>query len=91
MTTSNLMTCADIEREAAEHRARMARIVYYDPAADAITIRIDYPYEIEANRIRSKADLLEWMYHLAEKPWMTTEAMIAFLDLVYRLKGFRRS
>ena len=44
---------------------------------------------IELDRIKNKADLLEWVHHLCEKAWSDDSGFIRFLiDVVLEKKGW---
>ena len=45
-------------------------------------------YEVELDRIQTKAHLLKWMFHLAEKKWVTKELMMEFARRVCAVKGW---
>lgn len=39
-----------------------------------------YPYEIELKRCNTPAKILEWVRHLADKSWATTDLLADFID-----------
>lgn len=41
-----------------------------------------YPYEIKLDRINNKEDMLEWVYHLSGKQWITTEHIYLFIKQI---------
>jgi hypothetical protein len=45
-------------------------------------------YEVELDRIQTKAHLLKWMFHLADKNWVTKELMMEFARRVCAVKGW---
>lgn len=59
-------------------RERLTKIVVDDTH---LTIKVDehYDYEIALDRIDSPAKILQWVIHLTEKTWMTTELMRQFV------------
>lgn len=46
-----------------------------------LTIKVDehYQYEISLDRINNAVKILQWVIHLTEKTWMTTELMRQFV------------
>ena len=59
-------------------QGRLARIVMDE---SYLTINVDdhYQYEIALNRINNPVKILQWVIHLTEKTWMTTELMRQFV------------
>lgn len=56
---------------------RLTRIVVDE---SYLTINVDegYQYEISLERINTPVKILQWVIHLTEKTWMTTELMRQF-------------
>jgi len=47
-----------------------------------------YDYEVDLDRIKSEAALLNWVLYLCEKTWMTTERLHFFIEAVGAIKKF---
>ncbi len=41
----------------------------------------DYWYEVEAKRCNTAAKLVDWLAHLCQKTWMTTDHVEQFIEL----------
>src|SRR5262245_37004558 len=41
--------------------------------SNVLLLRFQYGYEVDLDRIKSEAALLNWVLHLCGKTWMTTE------------------
>jgi hypothetical protein len=63
------------------------RIVYVRDV-NVLLLRFQYDYEIDLDRIKSEAALLNWTLHLCEKTWMTTERLHFFIEAVAQIKKF---
>lgn len=48
----------------------------------------DPSYEISLNRIDSAFSLLSWVRHMGEKTWVTSETLVAFIEVVCEAKGW---
>ena len=59
-------------------QGRLTRIVVDE---SYLTINVDdhYQYEIALDRINNPVKILQWVIHLTEKTWMTTELMRQFV------------
>jgi hypothetical protein len=59
-------------------QSRLTRIIVDE---SYLTINVDdhYRYEIALDRINNPVKILQWVIHLAEKTWMTTELMRQFV------------
>ena len=55
---------------------------------NVLLLRFQYDYEVDLDRIKSEAALLNWVLHLCEKTWMTTERMAFFIEAVAAIKNF---
>jgi len=47
-----------------------------------ISINIVCPYEFELVRCDTHEKLVKWIYHLAEKNWVTTDVLRVFIETV---------
>lgn len=63
------------------------RIVYVR-SNNVLHLRLKYDYEVDLDRIKTPANLLNWVAHLAEKTWMSSEAIRRFIQAVAEIKGF---
>lgn len=48
-------------------------------------------YEIDCERIKTSADLLDWVFHLRGKYWVAAEDLIDLLDLMDDLVNAREA
>lgn len=55
---------------------------------NTLTIHVDYPYEVELDRIRNRIEILQWVEHLAGKSWMTRKAINTFIHRVCEIKDW---
>jgi hypothetical protein len=72
-TIRDLMSCPD-------KRPRHPKVKYN---RENLTIDIDtgnYTYDVDLERIPDAAELLDWMFQLREKEWMTADMMEAFIS-----------
>jgi hypothetical protein len=44
-----------------------------------------YDYEVDLDRIKTPANLMNWVAHLAEKTWMSNDAIRRFIVLGVRI------
>lgn len=79
-------TFNDAIREGRKIQAEIDSHFEYD--GERITIKIAYPYHIEMSRIKNHASLLNWIHHLIEKPWMDTDHLGRFIEMVCKIKGW---
>lgn len=56
--------------------------IVIDEQNETITLNFSYPYEIDLDRIKTRADLLHWVAHLCEKNWMNTWRIRKFMEHV---------
>jgi hypothetical protein len=63
------------------------RIVYVRNL-NVLLLRFQYDYEVDLDRIKSEAALLNWTLHLCDKTWMTTERIHFFIETVAAIKKF---
>ena len=54
-----------------------------------ITIHGPYEYEIELIRCDSHFKIIDWVLHLSEKDWMTTDMINQFIDIALRSNGLK--
>lgn len=49
----------------------MKKYPWVEIGKDWITIHVDknYPYDIEADRMKTESDILDWIMHISEKTW----------------------
>ncbi len=62
--------------------------VVIDPDNETATLHYAYPYEIDLDRIRTPADLLNWTMHLVKKAWMDAERLHEVVEAIATHKGF---
>lgn len=88
MTPDSLPTITSSELSVffAEEQNRRERLLKQDTANGYIEVRDGY--EVELSDISTKVDLLKWMFHLAEKKWVTKELMMEFARRVCAVKGW---
>lgn len=55
----------------------------------AVVIGCREIYEVELRDIESPLALMEWVFHLSRKDWVTPEIIAQFVELVARSKGWR--
>ena len=60
------------------------RIVYVW-SNNVLHLRLMYDYEVDLDRIKTSANLLNWVAHLAEKTWMSNDAIRRFIVLEVRI------
>jgi hypothetical protein len=64
------------------------RIVYREDD-QTLHLLFGYGYQIDLAQIQTPEHLLHWTRQLLGKPWMDNQRMIAFMDRVAQIKGFR--
>lgn len=75
-------------REIAEETEKnLRKQVRYLKSYNIIRIDLDYPYEIDMRRVKTKSDVLKWVLHLSGKTWMTFPALERFIELACRVNG----
>ena len=84
-TIEDIMTDADL---ATVEKYIDERIVYREED-QTLHLLFDYGYEIDLAQIQTPEHLLHWTRQLLGKPWMDNQRMIAFMDRVAQIKGFR--
>jgi hypothetical protein len=62
--------------------------VVYVRNLNVLLLRFQYDYEVDLDRIKSEAALLNRTLHLCEKTWMTTERFHFFIEAVAAIKKF---
>jgi len=45
-------------------------------------------YEVEISRIKTRADLIEWIHHMTGKGKITTEAIAQLIEVVCKYRGW---
>ena len=85
-----IMDWGDIMEFVEKEKARMDSIFRHDSEGNMLTLLVDYPYEIELDRIQTPADLLGWTRHLCEKAWMDNVLLAEFVDRVAEIKGWTK-
>jgi len=45
-------------------------------------------YEVEISRIMTRAKLLGWVHHMAEKAWVSGETIAQFIEVVCKYRGW---
>lgn len=55
---------------------------------NVLLLRFAYTYEVDLDRIKTESNLLGWVHHLVDKPWMGPERTKIFIDAVCSIKGF---
>ena len=66
-------------------RRKLEREISADDSG--ITIHFAANYHIAWSRMRSRSDVISWIYHLSEKGWMTPIRLRRFLELVAEKKN----
>jgi len=69
--------------------AEYDKIFVYSERNKSITLK-PWSYVIELNRIPTPEALLDWVWHLSEKNWMTTAYIRELIERVYKIKGWTR-
>jgi len=78
-----------LNKEWEEYRAARNNLVTYN--ADTNCIDIDtgingYTYSVDASDLDDSTDALEWVRHLCEKKWMTTQKIKFFIEKISEIK-----
>ena len=69
----------EVLEELGEESAKLAEQCYIE--GDAIVLSVGSEYVIKLDRCSTPEALLEWVFHLTEKMWMTIPLMGRFVDL----------
>jgi len=88
MTSNSLeiISAGELSVLFAEEQSRREQLLKQDTANGYIAVRDGY--EVALSDIPTKVDLLKWMFHLAEKKWVTKELMMEFARRVCAVKGW---
>lgn len=62
--------------------------MYYEDGYFILPVRAHADYHIEAERIKTPLDLIQWVRHLAGKKWMGRRRIRDFVDGVCEQKGW---
>lgn len=81
---------SELSRELLERYKRVNKVVFYDEKINCIVIDVRFRYEIDMERIDTKAKAVEWVCQLCDKNWVTMEVLQDFLALTYNLNGWER-
>jgi hypothetical protein len=66
------------------------RLVYVR-SVNVLLLRFAYLYEVDLDRLKTERDLLGWVLHLVDKPWMGPERTKVFAETVAGIKHFNVS
>ena len=83
----------EIDNAVEECHTKWARLIVRK--SDQILLAVDpnnperIRYPIDLNRIQTHDDLLDWVCHLSDKDWITTEYIQHFIEQVRAAKGWR--
>lgn len=73
------MESNELMRKHLQRREELARIVTVKDGV--ITINVAYEYHISLDRCRDFGEILNWVVHLTEKSWMTTDILRYFIKV----------
>jgi hypothetical protein len=62
--------------------------IVYARSNNVLHLRFKYDYDVDLDRIKTPANLLNWVAHLAEKTWMSGESIRRFIQALAEIKGF---
>jgi hypothetical protein len=79
-------TLGTLRKWGIEHDKMMDAHFTYDKKMNTLTISIQYPYEVDLDRIKTHMNLLFWVKHLAGKTWMNTDHLREFMHRVCEIK-----
>ena len=82
MTFDEVMECSE------EYDKKMDAIFEHDEKRGLLTLHVDYPYCIELARIGSMRSLVNWVYHLSSKTWMTSDLIHESIRRILKIKGW---
>lgn len=83
-----IMSWGDLITECKKHESKMNKIFRHDKRANCLVINVVYEYDIDLSDIKSKSDLMRWVYHLLEKNWINTDHLHEFIKRVCLIKGW---
>lgn len=63
---TEFMDVKELMEEGDKHQEEMDKVFEYDVDLNILTLKMAYPYHIELDRIKSKADLLGWVVQREE-------------------------
>lgn len=84
--------CLTLEDGAKFMRLRdehMEEVFQHNRKNGTLTICLKYPYEIDLDRIKTPAHLIDFISHLCGKSWMDTDHLREFVDRVSKIKRFK--
>jgi hypothetical protein len=64
----------------------------HDASRNLIAFKVtpeSYPYEVDLDRVGDEAKLLSWVRHIGPKTWMDKKLLLAFIERVYAIKGWK--
>jgi hypothetical protein len=85
----DILSMADIAEYSRLLQAEYDKIFVYSERNKSITFK-PWSYVIELSRIPTPEALLDWVWHLSEKNWMTTVYIRELIERVYKIKGWTR-
>lgn len=81
-----IISLGELMAQAEEDKIKREQVRQQDIANGYIEVREGY--EVDLSAIPTKVHLLKWMFHLAQKNWVTKELMIDFAKRVCAAKGW---
>lgn len=86
----NILTAEQDFKAAEKRRERLKSISDKITFSDGVlTIDIEYPYDIEEERINTPDKLLHWLLHLSHKTWVTKDVLYILILNVSEHFGFK--
>ena len=76
------MSLEELREKYLQRNEELNRIVSVE--SGYIILRVASEYKIALNRCSTFPDILSWVFHLAEKSWMTTEILHHFILVACR-------
>lgn len=84
--TGKVLSGSDISDTVKEYEARMSKAVYIED--EHVFINVKDEYNIALSRCDTREKLLEWVYHLTEKNWMSREVLRRFMEVAAAHHGY---
>ena len=73
------MDFKDLKEQVLAHNNKLKKLIYIEDRC--IVINTVGEYCIELDRCDTPEKLLEWVHHLCEKTWMTTDILARFIEV----------
>ena len=89
--SGTLVSLSDLDEFVERDKLLMDGTFLFNPNNNTLMITIDYPYEVDLDVINSHGKLIEWVFHLSEKTWMTTDYLHEFIERVVSIKKWKIS